>query len=76
MLFGIGIDPYDLKIKGRIPFPITQAVPNVNSENVYTIEIPFNAKQGIREQLKKMGFDESRMFPELEHISEYVKTIY
>jgi hypothetical protein len=70
MLFGCGKNLSEMKENS---FPINKPGPKAFDESIFTIKIPSKAKEKILEQLAEIGFDKSRIFPELEHISEYVK---
>jgi hypothetical protein len=69
MLFGIGLDPSEGNVS---EFPVNLAFPEANNDKIFKILIPADAKEEFLKHLKKIGFDESRIYPEFEHISGYV----
>lgn len=71
MLFGMGYAEKSNEPSYRFPFDAP--FPSVFSTNIHKIIISPGAKAVIRAQLIKIGFDKSRIYPELEHIAEYVK---
>ena len=70
LLFGIGDKSSD---PNRFPLDRLVNPPSIEYENKYIIKIPSCKKNTIRKQLEKLGVDLSRLYPELEHISEFVK---
>jgi len=70
LLFGIGAKSM---YPNQFPYDRLRNPPNIDSENKYTIKIPHFAKKDILKQLERIGIDNSRLFPDLEHIAEFVK---
>ncbi|MCL2426602.1 MAG: hypothetical protein FWD05_09735 [Oscillospiraceae bacterium] len=71
MLFGIGYDlsnpTYDKY------FPINQPPAFDKTNEIAKVIIPKESKDKILNQLKRIGFDKSRIFPELENVADYLK---